>query len=100
MTMILSTKRDSFVVLSADRLVATHKGPCGELTKLVRHPTFPLAFAIGGMMHFYLAPRYASAADHVAEFAATITAVDQLVVHDIARSLEDRFQAAMTMERD
>jgi hypothetical protein len=100
MTMILSRKHDAFAVLAADRLIATHRGPCGEVTKLVQHPTLPLVFAVGGMMHFYLAPRYASAADHVAEFARTITSVDQLVVADISRALEARFQAAMTREKD
>jgi hypothetical protein len=100
MTMILSRKRDPFAVLAADRLIATHQGPCGEVTKLIRHPTLPLAFAVGGMMQFYLTPQYASAADHVAEFSGTITAVDQLVVADIARGLEARFQAAMTTEKD
>jgi hypothetical protein len=50
-------------------------------------------------MHFYLASRYASAADHIANVANTITA-DQLIVRDIAKRLEDRFQAAMTMEKE
>jgi hypothetical protein len=99
MTMILSRKRDTFAVLAADRLIATSQGPCGEVTKLVRHTKLPLAFAVGGMMKFYLAPKYACATDHVAEFASTITSIDQLVVQDIAKLLEQRFQAAMTREK-
>jgi hypothetical protein len=29
------------------------------MSKLVRHPRLPLAFAVGGMMQFYVAPQYA-----------------------------------------
>jgi hypothetical protein len=102
MTMILCRKRDDFVVLAADRLIGTPLGPCGERNKLVLHPRLPLAFAVGGMMRFYLASRssYAWAMDHVAEFAKTITSVDELLVEDIARRLETLFQPAMTQERN
>lgn len=100
--MILSTKRDDFLVLSADRLIATHQGPCGEVNKLVLHPRLPLAFAVGGMMRFYLASRsrYALAMVHVAEFAETITSVDELLVEEIARRLGILFQPAMTQEKN
>jgi hypothetical protein len=102
MTMILSTKHDDFVVLAADRLIGTPLGPCGERNKLVLHPQLPLAFAVGGMMKFYLASRsrYAWAMEHVADFAKTITSVDELLVEDIAKRLETLFQPAMTQERD
>jgi hypothetical protein len=100
MTIILSTKRDNFAVLTADRLLGTHLGPLGEAMKLVRHPKLPLAFAVGGMMRFYLAPRYAWAMEHVAEFADTITSLNELVVREIAERLEKRFQDAMNVERN
>jgi hypothetical protein len=57
MTMILTRKRDEFAVLAADRLIATSLGPCGEVNKLVLHARLPLAFAVGGLMKFYLASR-------------------------------------------
>jgi hypothetical protein len=102
MTMIFSCKRDDFVVLAADRLLGNSLGPSGERKKLVLHPRLPLAFAVGGMMKFYLASTssYAWAMDHVAEFAETINSVDALLVEDIAKQLETLFQPAMNMEKN
>src|SRR5262245_8078580 len=48
MTIILSTKRDAFAILAADRLHGSNAGVPVYATKVHLHATLPLAFAVGG----------------------------------------------------
>jgi hypothetical protein len=101
MTIILSTRRDSFAVLAADQLHGRAGGDALDFQpKVVLHPSLPLAFAIGGLMRFAVRAQYAWATDHVARFARTITSPAQLVLQDIAEQLRVLFQPAMDLERD
>jgi hypothetical protein len=93
--MILSTKRDSFAVLAADSLIGNAEGTVSSCSKLILHPSLPLAFAVGGWMWFPVDGAHASAMHHVTAFAARITSPDDLVVASLADQLRQLFQPGM-----
>lgn len=98
MTIILSTQRDGFAVLAADRL---HGGGRPDYRpKVVRHPSLPLAFAVGGLMVFPVGSRYENATTHLKEIADTITSPSELVLSRIAERVRLLFQPSMDLERD
>ncbi len=84
MTIILSSKRDNFAILAADRLKGSQGGPDGTCDKTYSHPTLPLAFAVGGCVWWPLASKQAPALEHIIEFAQRITSFRDLVVKDLA----------------
>jgi hypothetical protein len=98
MTIILSTTRQGFAVLAADRLHGG--GRPGFRPKVVLHRSLQLAFAVGGLMYLPVNGRFEDATTHLHEFCDTITSPDELVVSDLAERLRVLFQPSMELEKD
>jgi hypothetical protein len=99
MTIILYTKRDSFVVLAADQ-AASRRLPDGThrvedyYTKLVCHAYLPLACGVAGEACLPFNGIDARPTAHVEAVLKTITTHD-LDIHYIGERLRDRFVSAI-----
>jgi hypothetical protein len=95
MTIILSTKRDNFAILAADRLKGRQDGADGTCDKTYSHPTLPLAFAIGGCLWWPLASKHASARQHIIDLAQQVNSIRDLVVKDLANQIRRLVEPGM-----
>jgi hypothetical protein len=99
MTMILSTRRDTFAMLAADQMHG-----CGKLRfnrhKIVLHSSLPLAFAVGGTMSFAAGQTLGYATEHLQDFAHEIVDSSELSIVDIGDRLRERFQEPIDFTHD
>jgi hypothetical protein len=107
MTILLATKRDSFAILASERLESGPNKPSQGLdSKLVCHPTLPLAFGVGvmkGNLWWVPAParRGRPITAFLEEVADEIASPDGLVFSAIANRVKAKLQPGYDeMQRD